>query len=175
VLQIQAKRCTTCKETKRLSEFYVQRRRRDGRQSVCMLCQSAYSRKNWNNNRHIRSPKRAEYRRTHTHEYARQRLVRMYGITADDFKEQLKSQNSKCAVCKKQLELSIHGLPSRLAHVDHDHKTGRFRGILCSGCNGMAGHMECKGIDWIQALADYLGLCIPRKSSYSTQQTEVPA
>lgn len=42
----------------------------------------------------------------------------------------LAEQEGQCAICKKDLEW-----PHKDTHVDHDHKTGRIRGILCSNCN----------------------------------------
>lgn len=45
----------------------------------------------------------------------------------------LRWQESKCAVCKRSFG------PSRVACIDHDHRTGLIRGALCWRCNDMLG------------------------------------
>lgn len=57
-------------------------------------------------------------------------LKKRYGITKDELYEIYISQNKCCAIC----EVSIVFL-SRNAHTDHNHQTGKVRGILCSPCN----------------------------------------
>jgi hypothetical protein len=56
------------------------------------------------------------------------RLKRMFGITQEEYDELLKSQKKVCAICK----LDPGGI--RLS-VDHNHKTGQVRGLLCRNCN----------------------------------------
>lgn len=62
--------------------------------------------------------------------WANYNLKKNYGISLEDFTEMMKKQDGKCAIC------GINGddLPKRLA-VDHCHKTGKIRGLLCSSCN----------------------------------------
>ncbi len=50
-----------------------------------------------------------------------------YGINLADYERMLNSQNGVCAICGKAPE-------SRLV-VDHNHETGKIRGLLCSHCN----------------------------------------
>ena len=57
-----------------------------------------------------------------------------YKINVEDFEVLLKKQNNKCAIC--QLE-SID-----ILHVDHDHETGKIRGLLCKSCNLVLGHAK---------------------------------
>lgn len=54
---------------------------------------------------------------------------RKYGLTPEDFFRILREQNYLCACCQKK------ALDEESACVDHDHATGRIRGILCSSCN----------------------------------------
>lgn len=51
----------------------------------------------------------------------------------------LKQQNWKCASCKEPVK---EGKGRGCAHVDHDHKTKKVRGILCAGCNVGLGHLD---------------------------------
>ena len=64
------------------------------------------------------------------------RLRREFHITLEQFDKVLKFQGGGCAICKKQV--NKEGEKLKLA-VDHDHKTGLVRGIVCLRCNkGMA-------------------------------------
>jgi Recombination endonuclease VII len=60
-------------------------------------------------------------------------LKRTFGIGADDYERLLEAQGGKCAICET---------PPRAAqklHVDHDHESGRIRGLLCMRCNNALG------------------------------------
>ena len=64
-------------------------------------------------------------------------LKRNFGLTLEDYDKMLVVQNSRCAICNvHQSKLEI-----RLA-VDHDHETGRIRGLVCRDCNFFLGHLE---------------------------------
>ncbi len=70
---------------------------------------------------------------------------RQYGITFQDVINQWESQDKKCAICGLEL---ISGLGNRgkrnVINVDHDHITGKFRGVLCQKCNtGLGGFNDC--------------------------------
>ena len=53
-------------------------------------------------------------------------LALRYGMGLPDFEALLSDQNGACGIC---------GKPLREPKVDHDHATGRVRGILCHRCN----------------------------------------
>lgn len=55
-------------------------------------------------------------------------LKNKYGLTLEDFAALSESQGGGCAICKKVSE-------NRTLHVDHDHNTGKVRGLLCTPCN----------------------------------------
>lgn len=74
------------------------------------------------------------------------RLVRQYGITFEQYLEMLKKQAGECAICENQM---------RQPHIDHDHSTGRVRGLLCATCNTAVGKLERPG--WLEAASCYLG------------------
>ena len=61
----------------------------------------------------------------------RQSLRRKYGISQEDYEARLRAQGGACAIC---------GATDRKLVVDHNHQTGRVRGILCFNCNLMIGH-----------------------------------
>jgi hypothetical protein len=65
----------------------------------------------------------------------RSELHRKYGMTEDQYQCKLLEQNGACAVCKNP--------PSgRCLDVDHDHKNGRVRGLLCMSCNLALGKLR---------------------------------
>lgn len=67
--------------------------------------------------------------------YQRNReLERRYGINLEQYTLMFDAQDGKCAICLGVAPSSKHW------HVDHCHKTGAVRGILCSHCNLMIGH-----------------------------------
>ena len=127
------RRCTRCKEEKSLNDFGKRKFNRDGRETICRTCIAA---------------EQAEYRRKHPDRivaYRKKaavgtnnaRLKRLYGIDTDDYKKLTLAQSSCCAICK---------IPSsdlkKAFDVDHDHETGRVRGLLCNNCNRGIGHLK---------------------------------
>jgi len=71
------------------------------------------------------------------------RLEYNFGITFDQFTNLLNEQDSKCVMCKKVLvdDIETRSVKNKPC-VDHDHKTGHIRGILCFSCNHLVGYME---------------------------------
>lgn len=57
-------------------------------------------------------------------------LLRTFGITLEEYNDLLERQGGGCALCSKTPEQEGKALA-----VDHDHKSGEIRGILCSYCN----------------------------------------
>lgn len=78
------------------------------------------------------------------------RLLTKYGLAAGEFERMAQSQNGCCVVCGS--------IPKSLS-VDHDHKTGRVRGLLCSPCNIQLGVLERldDAPEWVASARAYLG------------------
>jgi NMD protein affecting ribosome stability and mRNA decay len=70
------------------------------------------------------------------------------GFTPEMFNDMLFNQDFKCAICSVEINVS--------SHADHDHDTGKARGILCSSCNTLLGRLESKGFDWVDKAKAYL-------------------
>lgn len=64
------------------------------------------------------------------------RLKKDFGITLKDYNILLEEQNNVCKICTKPCRTGL-----RLS-VDHDHKTGKVRGLLCKSCNVAIGHFK---------------------------------
>jgi hypothetical protein len=59
----------------------------------------------------------------------------VYGITLDDVNNMLLKQENKCAICGDYLLFEGKKGMEHYPEIDHDHKTGKFRGMLCPICN----------------------------------------
>jgi len=102
-------------------------------------------------------PENLEKSRAYAREYAKKnphrqriRILAQYGLTEEGFDELLKSQNGVCAICGK----SRSEMKSNLV-VDHDHKTGKVRGLLCVQCNTSLGNLK-DNTDLLKKAAEYL-------------------
>lgn len=73
-----------------------------------------------------------------------------YGITPEQYDELLAKQEGKCAICDKEAE----EFEVRLA-VDHDHKSGEIRGLLCRYCNHRVIGRHRDG-NLLRKMADYV-------------------
>ena len=114
------KQCPDCDQWKPLDDFPRNRNSRDGRHTYCKACHNA---------RGDETRQRLYGGGRHYH------LKRRYGIGAADFDRMVIEQGGVCAICDR---------PDP-EHVDHDHVTGRVRGILCFNCNGGLGQFGDDG------------------------------
>ena len=92
----------------------------------CMGCQAYLSPFKFGKYATERPPARCrKCRSTAAHN---ERVKAKYGITAEAYQQLLDYQGGACAICLR---------PSRVRRlaVDHDHATGRVRGLLCRHCN----------------------------------------
>ena len=111
------RRCSGCRRVKPLVDFVRNRATRSGYGTYCKPCHNGISLKN----------------RERRHGSQRNYMLRhRYGVEPE-FVEALKeSQAGLCAICRRA--------PAR--HLDHDHNSGRIRGMLCFSCNGGIGQFS---------------------------------
>jgi Autographiviridae endonuclease VII len=94
----------------------------------------------------LRAARQKRYRRQRRNN----KLKRSFGIGLEDYNRMFQEQNGKCAICKThQSELT------KALSVDHDHKTGKVRGLLCYRCNLLIGH-ACDEVDTLKGAIEYL-------------------
>ena len=68
--------------------------------------------------------------------YWRQHIWQTYGLAMDEYDGLLDRQGGVCAICRNpETAMSKTGDRVRRMVVDHDHETGRVRGLLCTACN----------------------------------------
>jgi hypothetical protein len=78
---------------------------------------------------------------------------RMYGIDDAAVATMMELQNSCCAICSMKFDFDRKGTKP---HIDHDHDTGRVRGLLCQKCNLALAIVEKK--DFLESAFKYLGV-----------------
>ena len=82
-------------------------------------------------------------------------LKRSYGLSLNDYAEMYRLQTGDCGICKcQEVEKDRHGNVRVLA-VDHCHKTGSVRELLCYSCNSMLGQAR-DSVEVLLAGADYI-------------------
>jgi dCMP deaminase len=70
-------------------------------------------------------------------------LIETYGITLKKYQEMFEIQNGACAICKQpESKMTEGGNRPVFLSVDHDHETGKVRGLLCNSCNVGLGHLS---------------------------------
>jgi len=111
--------CAKCKIWKKLSEFYA---RGQGKQCYCKDCWKIINRERKNKKSYFISR-----RRTH--------LKYTYNMSLEEYNKLWQEQDGKCFICGEE---SI----GEMLHVDHNHKTGEIRRLLCRRCNVMVGWLE---------------------------------
>jgi Autographiviridae endonuclease VII len=77
-------------------------------------------------------------------------LKAKYGITEEEYIALFKKQNRRCAICKSSSPNHFRGW-----NIDHCHKTGRVRGVLCHHCNLLLGNAK-DSANILQAAQSYL-------------------
>lgn len=96
------------------------------------MCKNCYD-KVYVKTRYAADPVFRAHRRT-------RHLENRYGITREKWAEYFEAQQGKCKICGNDCR-DPNGRFHNLC-VDHDHKTGKFRGLLCKFCNSKLGWFE---------------------------------
>ena len=137
------KKCSKCKTSKPISEFWNDRRRADGKLPSCKSCRKAELKK------YLAKHPDFEKKRYWANPMAvrEKHLKRKYKITLKDYDAMFLSQSGRCAICGKS--------QNRAFDVDHNHKTGQVRGLLCTNCNRMIGHAGDSS-ETLKCAAEYL-------------------
>ena len=156
--------CNKCKIEKDGSQFYKHVSNRDRLGSSCKKCLALYvktpERKEAaakyeqtperkitqakSNAKYLKTPEgketRANYEQTPEYKLAHRKseIKYRYGITLEEYNDLLTSQNGGCAICKTKTP----GGNGDHFHIDHDHVTGKIRGLLCHACNIGQGYFK---------------------------------
>lgn len=144
--------CSNCKIEKTLECFSKANTTKKGYRSHCKQCDREY-----NSQDHVRERFRInsrrfraklspdEYKRKNREAWRRWR----YKISTQQYEEMFRKQNGSCAICGYQYT------DGRILQIDHDHKTGEVRGLLCKKCNTYIGMIK-ENIEIIDRMKNYL-------------------
>jgi len=133
--------CSKCGERKQIRYFYRDRSQSNGIQPYCKKCSNDMTyrwRKGKGKNISFRSRQHNDWKK------------RGIDFTVEEYQKQFEQQKGCCAICgEHQSQIRF-----RLG-VDHNHKTGQIRGLLCGKCNFVVAALESNG-DKIQSSQEYL-------------------
>lgn len=141
--EISLKTCIDCDKTLPLDSFWCDKTHSDGHQSNCISCARKKNKEYWATEHGKRTHHKASIRRK-------------YGMDINDWDAMFVKQNGICAICGNPESRTYKGNPVRLA-VDHDHKTGEIRQLLCYRCNSVIGFVD-DDIDLLRKIESYLEL-----------------
>lgn len=136
------KTCKTCGEEKPLDQYHKMKKAKDGLQHFCKPC-----------NNQIQRDRRAKKLDQHQAYMKNWQLQNKYGITLDDYNTMAQSQEGLCAICR-QPQRGGNDRTRELV-VDHDHVTGKVRGLLCTSCNRGLGFFGDRA-ELLRNAADYI-------------------
>jgi hypothetical protein len=133
------KTCSRCLQLKDLLDFSPDKRAKDARQSSCKACNLLRQKSSYYTNiDQSRAKGRARYKKN-PNRVINQNLIRNYGITLEQKMKMINVQGNKCLICKVEFG---HSKKENYPCTDHNHSTGRVRGILCPPCNKALGNVR---------------------------------
>jgi len=142
-LLLETRTCRVCGEEKNLlNDYYFVRKNPALPSSYSYECKDCTIKRTVKYNKENSATVRSQF------------LKRRYGMTFEQFETMLSSQDNACAICGTKEPSKNRGRDKRF-HVDHDHKTGEVRGLLCKSCNIALGEVK-DNIHTLQAMIQYL-------------------
>lgn len=119
--------CTGCKVGKSWDDFRLDKQGYNNKTSRCIEC----------------IEKNRKPHKKHRLSNYPARMKRTYGITWEHVIQVLSDQHGRCGnmACGKEIFLDVPNGAAR-ANIDHDHRNGKFRALLCVGCNTLLGKLE---------------------------------
>lgn len=132
-----SKQCSRCGIEKPLDEYHQTKSIKSGYKAHCKEC----------HNKDLRE----YYASDHGKNQVRgAQLQKAYGISIEEYDNMLKQQDNKCAICGTE-----ECRTGKAFAVDHDHDTGKVRGLLCRPCNSALGFFN-DDYETTYRAADYL-------------------
>lgn len=123
--------CRSCRQELPIEKFKLDKKYNSCRPD-CYPCVYA-------NNKDAVLTRANEWRKNNKDRIRMNNYLREYGVSLDWYNEQLSKQEGRCAICSADNPRS-----SRVKHfsIDHNHKTGQVRKLLCFPCNAAIGYLQ---------------------------------
>lgn len=150
------KRCSKCSKSLPLSAFHRDSHKADGYCAACVECKKKASAEYRTKPEVVALSKvrSRKWREANPERFAATvrcaTLRKKYGIDSKEYDRLFALQDNRCAICRGTSSKGYGRM-----HVDHNHKTGKIRGILCQACNVSLGKMSDSPA-LLRAAADYL-------------------
>lgn len=133
LLEIGKAYCSCCETTKIIENFSLDLKTPSGRRRYCKECESDKSKEQF---------------KKHRNRIRNNTLKRRFGISLENYNSMLEEQNGVCAICKL--------LPTKtFLSVDHNHKNGKVRKLLCQNCNAGLGMFK-ENVEFLKTAIEYL-------------------
>ena len=130
------KACSKCRVEKPFDHFHASAKAKDKKASWCKTCANKSA--------------RVGRKRNYTPEQkSRWAIKSRYGLQVHEVEAMRDRQDGRCGVCRE---------PKDKFHIDHDHLTGKVRGLVCHRCNILLGGWD--DAEWRLSAAAWIGFSI---------------
>lgn len=120
--------CNKCKENRLLHHYSKKTKGKDGLNGICKLCIGIAAKQRYQQDPTIKERSKSS---------SRLYTAKKFGLTPEELGQFYATQNSKCAICG--ITEDEH---KKFFAIDHDHATGKVRGLLCMACNTGLGNFR---------------------------------
>jgi len=146
--------CKKCNKIKDFKDFFIIRYNQNGTplyRAKCTECFNVYYVNKHRSKSLEERKKKYQQRKSKTTFLSRKenRLKRNFGISLDEYNIMIYNQNNSCYICKTKF------LKNSKVNVDHNHKTGKIRKLLCQPCNTSLGLLR-ENINILNSCISYL-------------------
>jgi len=140
------KTCSNCLLSKPEKDFSLKKANKDSLNNWCKTCCSENA-CDWQIRNKTRSDNNKKiWRDANPDRLKNSKLKSRYGISLENYNQMFGEQNGRCKICKKE---------QKTLRVDHDHATGKIRGLLCHKCNILLGN-ACDSVENLTNAINYL-------------------
>ncbi len=130
------KTCTKCGRFQSFELFYNRKLMKDGKGSWCKDCMDAKRKQNPPSKLTVESRRKARVWCKNNPRSMRNKRLKKYGITVEEYDRMFEAQRGLCAICgHPETTIDARYGKMRMLSVDHCHTTGKVRGLLCGHCN----------------------------------------
>jgi hypothetical protein len=143
-------KCVCCKKQKQESEFNYFHGRRNKQCKDCRQYHNNHYAQNMDGKKEKAKIFYQENKKIFRERAFKRNLKSKYSLSAEDYIKMIEQQQNKCLICENEFSKKTFNHPC----VDHNHETGKIRGILCRKCNLSISYIE--NPDFLQKALQYL-------------------